>query len=302
MYALASKGFGKKAVDLNKKDFYDASASTKYTAKGKTSTGVEWEANQSSGVDKKGADKNSQTMKVTIPVDGKIKVACELDGVAKSTLTVNVDLGSGLDWEGAFSNPDINDLKGALGGLENKLNYKTADFSVEGAFKVDPAGGMGAAAAIAMDMPGLDGFKVALKPAMTTGADASKTVDVMLGYDAKDFSIAALGGYASAGEKAAKNVSLRAFFKASGDLNLAAEYDSTGFKGGKPGYGKVEFKDSTAFKIGAEYKINSSTTAKYKFDAGNKTGQYCIKCALDSGNVILSNSGSDWGMVYTLEA
>ena len=45
---------------------------------------------------------------------------------------------------------------------------------------------------------------------------------------------------------------------------FAAEYDSTGFKGGKPGYGKVEFKDSTAFKIGAEYKINSSTTAKYK--------------------------------------
>ena len=60
-------------------------------------------------------------------------------------------------------------------------------------FKVDPAGGVGAAAAIATDLPGLDGFKVALKPAVTTGDKANKTVDVMLGYDAKDFSIAALG-------------------------------------------------------------------------------------------------------------
>jgi len=113
MYALASKGFGKKAVgayphrtsvgrashqltlisrfiDLNKKDFYDPSTGgQKYTAKGKTSTGVEWEANTHQGA----AD--SKTVKVTIPVDSKCKLACEIKGATSTELTASIDLGSG---------------------------------------------------------------------------------------------------------------------------------------------------------------------------------------------------------------
>lgn len=301
MYALASKGFGKKAVDLNKKDFYDGkTGGQKFTAKGKTSTGVEWEANTHQG------EKETKTVKVTIPVDSKCKLACEIKDKAATELTASIDLGSGMDLELKVPNPDLTALAGT--DMNATFNYKTADFSVESAFKVYNGGfdlvkgGFGGCAAVAFDCPGLDGFKLALKPSITLGETKTIVGDVMFGYDAKDYSFAVVGAHASFNGKAANNYSLRGFFKATSSTNVAFEVDNVGFKAAKAGYGAVQEdpKGGFAMKIGADYKINSSTTAKVKFSGS--TPEFAVKCALDNGNVVFANSGANFGMVYTLEA
>ena len=152
-----------------------------------------------------------------------------------------------------------------------------------------------------MALSGLDGFKLALKPSITLGDSKTIVGDVMFGYDAKDFSVAAVGAYASFDGKAANNMSLRGFFKATSSTNVAFEVDNVGFKAARPGYGAVKADaKGMSMKIGADYKINSSTTAKIKF-VGDKP-EFAVKCALDGGNVVFANSGANFGMVYTLEA
>jgi len=103
---------------------------------------------------------------------------------------------------------------------------------------------------------------------------------------------------------------------------LAVEVDNVGFKAARPGYGAVKADaKGMSMKIGADYKINSSTTAKIKVSpfchvftislyltsvvllqfVGDKP-EFAVKCALDGGNVVFANSGANFGMVYTLEA
>jgi len=73
MYALFSKGFGKKGNDLLKREFGDSKFQNKMTTKAKAGDGTEFEANFSDKCDK-GAY-NDADFKVTHPVDDGLKLA-----------------------------------------------------------------------------------------------------------------------------------------------------------------------------------------------------------------------------------
>merc|ERR1711998_818992 len=128
MFALYSKAFAKKAVDLNKKDFKDKDNEVKVVAKSTTACGVEYEGTVATT---SADDKTKQVgeMTVKLPVDSKcnVKLGANKDGAgsveaevqasdaAKVTLTYEKDGGNSVS-----------------GGLE----YLDKQFSVETKFKL----------------------------------------------------------------------------------------------------------------------------------------------------------------------
>lgn len=311
MYGLFSKGFGKKATDLNKKNFYDAKKGDfQFTAKGKTSNGVEYETN----------NHNNNDVKITVPVDDKCKISVKTEGTEKSEVEAKVDLGSGMNLTLNAANPDMNakEITKVTGGLD----YQTSTFSVESKFTAfdgpsiakaggdfSKAGTHGLSAAIAMDLPGFDGFKVAVTPSMGLGNGAIN-LPFAVGYEASDFQVHFLGGCSLVdGAPTVTTAALKGYFKANSDVNVGFELEHAAFGAGKSkdafaSFSKLE-KATATYKIGADYKLDGNTTLKGKltYDGSGRSLDFGLTSGAVGFTMGLPAGGkAAYGFSYTLEA
>jgi|ERR1711981_206299 len=279
MYALYSKSFAKKAVDLNKKEFFDdKQKGTKITAKGKAG-GVEYEAN---------ADQENGDCKVTMPVDDKCSVAVKVAG-SNSEVECKIGVADGMDLTLITKNPDLANAAGM--NLSGKFNYVTSAYAVESEFNLLGCGGSpNGCAGITMDCPGLDGVVLGLKPGNSKGF----ACPISLGYAGSGFDLAFVCNAALVANKPALNgASFRGLFKVNDSTNLAFEVDH-------------ENEKKTGMKLGLDYKISGSTSMKAKatFKDGSCSNDFSFKTALDGkSNLVLASQGLvKHSFTYTLEA
>jgi len=309
MYALYSKGFAKKATDLNKNDFKEENQTFKLTTKAKSADKVAFEGNVSDNAKK--ADKIAD-MKFTVPVDdsfsasikttsGKETIAsCEFKFDANLKLTAEIT---------DFKLPDVMGTKKMVGTAE----YVTESFSVE-AKACKGAGGSGAMAALAFDCPGLEVVRVGVQPALVLN-DKNMNLNLGFAHEDKDYQLAATMGTCNLiqGEKALTGCSVRGWFKVSDSVSVAAEFDHVAkMKAGREVWdkaGNAGDDEGNTFKFGVEYKINPSTTSKVKVTSSGAEPAFdvSLKTALEGKSnavvcVKLQNDKPQFGLNYTLEA
>jgi len=322
MYALYSKGFAKKATDLNKNDFKDAHT-FKLTTKAKSADKVAFEGNVSDNSDvAKMAD-----MKFTVPIDDSFSASIKTTsgGLVKNektgeqeekgketTATCEFKFDANLKLTAEvtdFKLPNVQESKKILGSAE----YVTESFSVEA--KVCKAkGASGAMAALAFDCPGLEVVRVGVQPAVDLN-DKDPDINLNFGFahEDKDYQLAATMGTCKLlrTEKALTGCSVRGWFKVSDSVSVAAEFDHVAkMKAGREAWETAKpTKEGNSFKFGVEYKINPSTTSKVKVtSAGAKpTFDVSLKTALEGKSnavvcVKLEGDKPQFGLNYTLEA
>merc|ERR1711959_570417 len=285
MYALFSKGFGKKAQDLNKKEFYDAKTKLKLITKATTADKTTFEGNV--------AQEGSNDVKFTVPVDANLKIGVK----AVDNHDVEID--------GEFKFDDNLTLRSTVKNLDPTFkdesmritlgsDYVTESFSVEtaacvydtqggkanatalGLLKCGNEGKTGGSVAVAGACPGLDflrvGFQGGLNFADKNGsAEPNINANFACGHSAADYDLVATMGFGnlmSSDEPQFAGGSLRGWFRASSSLQFGFEVDHVAKcimqkdMYVKPKTGKGT--DSTKFQLGTQYAINGSTTAKAK--------------------------------------
>lgn len=320
MYALYSKGFGKKAVDLNKKEFYDGKAGAfKVTAKGKTADGVEYEGNVSQGHD----------AKITLPITKELTASLKEEGGTKTELTAAYKVSDALKVTALLN---MDSKKGEAKKVTIDTEFVDPNFSVEGKIVAfDALDGVpcekkesamftnttGASAAIAFPVPGIDGVSFGLQPAVgfkTDGAMAF-TAPLSLGYAGKDFQLALSSGlatnYAKEGGYLSTGVGFKGFFKKSSDLSFAFEVDSVNIELNKAVFDTSKDKNKASgaraaavtAKFGVEQKWSDTATVKAKATIAGDSTTYDLsyKCCATSLGVNTDGKTFSYGLVYTLE-
>jgi len=341
MYALYSKSFTKKAVDLNKKEFDDGSKMAhKLTMKTKTSDKVEFESNVS--------DKPDGDVKFTVPIDSSFKVGLKATATKDSEMDTEFKLDSNTTIKATLKNGSGMDTAVLTGGVD----YATEAFSVEGSFgiydgacvakcnkdlKVDTVtlgtmGNTGASAAFAFDCPGAECVKVGLQPGFSLfetykkegdknvkdKIDAVLNLNYSAALEAKDYQIAVTGGFANLNKTATfAGVGLKGWFKYSDSLQCAVEADMAGAaKMQKSMYQKAGKGDgSTSLKLGLDYKLADKTNFKGKLtmvkaadakSAGAPVVDLALKTALEGKSTATTfvNFGGDkpkFGFTVTID-
>lgn len=220
MFALYSKAFAKKAVDLNKKDFKDKDSDVKVVAKAKTACGVEYEgtvANKGTKVGKK--DKGEFTVKLPVDSKANVTIGANKDGAGSAEVEVQASDAAKVTMKYEKVGTD----SAVSGGFE----FVDKQFSVETKFKLtdtkeakaktlkDPAdpesvvtetykptGTNGVSVGFAAPIPGVDGAVLGLNPSYgyLFGAKNDKGVyaapqsfiacPLSVGYSTKEFQLA----------------------------------------------------------------------------------------------------------------
>merc|ERR1711939_993653 len=322
MYALYSKGFGKKAQDLNKREFNGGKCDYQLITKATTADKTAFESN----VDNGGADK---FVKFTVPVDSSFKVGVKAFGDKKTEVDADFKFDDNLTLRSnvteAFS------VEAAL-TLMNKGAYLH-----NGTTKGDT----GASVAVAANCPGLDWLRVGFQGGFAMRADAGVGINtnVAFAHVTKEYELAAQLSAAdlTSGGLNFAGASIRGWFNASDKLKIAAEIDAVGttctlgrdmfatpsdeatVRAATPGEAKA--KDdavkklglgSQKIQIGSEYGLNGSTTLKGKVTTTSALDKVGVDVAVitkldgkSSATFTLQNKGGDqtkFGFAYTLEA
>jgi len=290
MYALYSKSFTKKAVDLNKKEFDDGSAMQhKLTMKTKTSDKVEFESNVS--------DKPDGDVKFTVPIDSSFKVGLKATATKDTEMDTEFKMDSNTTIKATLKNGSSMGTAILTGGID----YVTEAFSVETSFgvldgpclakcsktlgvkdvKFGTMGNTGASAAFAFDCPGAEFIKVGLQPGLcmvdkykkegdsnvADGMAVALNINYSAALEAKDYQLAVTGGFADVNTSAVfAGVGLKGWFKYSDVLQCAVEADMGGAKKmGKSMYSVADKGDrKTTIKLGLDYKVADKTNFKGK--------------------------------------
>jgi len=299
MQALYSKAFGKKAVDLNKKDFKGKEPFS-VTTKAKTGGGIEYEANANCC--------SKGDAKVTLPVDDKCKLSIKTDSGGSSTVDFCMKTCDASTVKVVLANPSMDFM--SKSGVSAEVEYLDKAFSVEAKMKLldGPArksdgtsfhtmtGTNGLSIGFAAPVPEMDGATMGFNPSIghlfgEKGKDNSYDTPkhfiacpLSVGYSAKDFQLAFTAnptlapiepntttekpGYQlvdAAGFNLA-GVKVSGHFKATDDLNVAFEFDKASFDLGKDTFAAFNMETAAYRKlqIGAEYKVSAATTLKGK--------------------------------------
>lgn len=321
-YALYSKAFAKKGVDLNKNDF-KGDEKFKVSAKGKAN-GVSFTCEASD----KGKDGKYDDAKIEIgmPVDDKFKVTLETTAAQKTTVTTEMDVMKGGALKLVASNPDIGNPTAM--GLKGEFNYAEPSFSCETKFCLwdGPSVGKiakdaktpffhtgthGASAAFAFDMPGLDKVTLGLSPGIgfNSKGNIGFQMPVSVGWASKDMSLAFVTGGLlakyTAKDKDDKEVTkfkpdlacagVKGHFKLSDDMLLGFEADQTFYKLDSKALWTTKNadakKESQVFKAGLQYTASKDTTYKMKGTFDKKAGldlDFSVKTALAGKNSVLA--------------
>merc|ERR1711990_667049 len=342
MYALYSKGFGKKAQDLNKREFNGGKCDYQLITKATTADKTAFESN----VDNGGADK---FVKFTVPVDSSFKVGVKAFSDKKTEVDADFKFDDNLTLRSTVTNldPSLSDksMKVTAGA-----DYVTEAFSVEAALTLmnknaylhngTAAGDTGASVAVATNCPGLDWLRVGFQGGVAMRGDAGVGINtnVAFAHVTKEYELAAqLSAADLTGGRNFAGASIRGWFNASDKLKIAAEVDAVGTQctlgrdmfatpsdaatvsAATPGdASKKEAAvkklglGSNKIQIGSEYSLNGSTTLKGKVtttDTLDKVGvDVAVITKLDgksSATFTLQNKGGDqtkFGFAYTLEA
>lgn len=325
MYALFSKGFGKKAADMNKKEFLDTKpgADRKVTVKGSTSTGVGYEFNTNP------SDSRYSDVSVSLPVDPKCSITVKNESsVSKegaqefaNEVEAAINVASGMDLTLNFENLNIDHTQTTV---KADFNYQTEAFSLEIKSNInDPkASNRGFSAAFATDIPveAAAGFKAGIQ----VGKDFDKVMNFLAGvsYDAKDFSLAVKGAVGARNNVKDEgltllNPTLLGLYKINASSSIAFEIVNQQSKAPKDAWGAhaqeqdkdgnpVAGKNGMKITVGGDYKLNDTHKLKYKYTTGN-TADLAITSNLGGGaslssQLSLGGKGTAYGFVYTLDA
>jgi len=331
MYALYSKGFGKKAQDLNKREFNGGKCDYQLITKATTADKTAFESN----VDNGGADK---FVKFTVPVDSSFKVGVKAFGDKKTEVDADFKFDDNLTLRSTVTNldPSLNDksMKVTAGA-----DYVTEAFSVEAALTLmnkgaylhngTTKGDTGASVAVAANCPGLDWLRVGFQGGVAMRADAGVGINtnVAFAHVTKEYELAAQLSAAdlTSGGPNFAGASIRGWFNASDKLKIAAEIDAVGttctlgrdmfatpsdeatVRAATPGEAKA--KDdavkklglgSQKIQIGSEYGLNGSTTLKGKVTTTSALDKVGVDVAVitkldgkSSATFTLQNKGGD---------
>lgn len=303
MYALFSKGFGKKGGDLLKNDFKDDKFDHKMTTKGKSADGTSFETNFSSD--------NKADFKVTHPVDDGLTFTLKTTSKQEVEATPELKFDDNLTVKATFKNPSKTGS-----GIDIGANYVTKDFSaeLEGCLtKKDwDFKSPGFALGIATDLPvGVDGLKLGLQPAFLAGDGGGMNAAVNLAYEQSDYQV---GINTFLTGKAKDNNYLGGtecviWYKASDDLQIAGKYATSSFTKGKKLWETPEEKAKSSYSLVTNYSLSKTQTAKAKVTLGGSDTAYdfSLKTALEGKssatfNVMMKGSAAPkFGFLYNLE-
>jgi hypothetical protein len=322
MYALYSKGFGKKAQDLNKKEFADGKSTYKLVTKATTADKTAFESNIN---DDKASGAGKGDVKFTIPVDGNFKVGVKAYDNKDTEVDAEFKFDENLLLRSTVKNLDPT-FKDASMKITAGGDYVTKDLSVETAVSLwDKAGNApkGASVALATNCPGLDWLRVGCQTGVNFDKSADLNMNLACCHSTKDYELAAQVGVGNilSGHKLTGG-SLRGWFKASDTLQFAAEVDHVAqCEFGKDMYAKAttdgDKLGSGKIQLGTQWTINGSTTAKAKLTADRPGGaNSATKPLVVDLAVVTALEGKSsatfstkftkgvpaFGLVYTLEA
>lgn len=306
MYALFSKGFGKKGSDLIKNDFKDDKFDHKMTTKGKTADGTSFESNFSSN--------NEADFKVTHPVDDGLTFSLKTTSTtSKKTVEAAPEMkfDDNLTVKATFKDPSSTGS-----GVDINADYVTKDFSAQlegnlsaGEWKFNEPG---FALGIATDLPvGVDGLKLGLQPAVKLGEGSPLlNAAVNLAYEQSDYHVG-INSFLSndGGSFGLGGCECVVWFKASDDLQIAGKYEQSNKTKGKKAWDTPKTEDASKYSLVTCYNLSKTQTAKAKVVVGGDSPVYdfSLKTALEGKSSATFNvkmAGAEppkFGFLYNLE-
>jgi len=313
MHALYGKAFAKKAVDLNKNDFY-GKHNYKATIKGKTSD-CSYEINGSDEASKEGKYEAANA-KLTVPLDAGFEVTVDSKASGDTTMTGSYKVSDAIKTELELKNPGF-PIAGSSMAVSGTVTMLDPGYSAEIKFAPISLKTMqlddkcGASVAAAFPCPGMENITVGVVPAINFSTKKLNAAFSIGGGD-KTFQLALCGGVADLGaSRQATQTALKGFFKVNDLSNAAFEITSGTHTLDDKCYWKAagEAKSSaTEFKVGADYKFSDSTTAKGKvtFGGGKPVFDFAASTALAgksklAAGVKLGGGAPSVGLTYTLE-
>merc|ERR1711865_979801 len=124
----AFKDFGKPAIDLQKKEFYDAKATKKATIKTKSADGVSFEAFATA--------ENKSEVNLNFK-DAELELKNKIDQAGTYTIDATVfKVADGIDLKACFVTPDATGKQAFFKTLTLGCDYKTADLNATGDMKM----------------------------------------------------------------------------------------------------------------------------------------------------------------------
>merc|ERR1711977_648906 len=233
MYALFSKGFGKKAQDLNKKEFDDGKTrqeggtGAKFITKATTADKTAFESNVTA--------KGEADVKFTVPVDSNFKVGVKAYQNKDTEVDVDFKFDDNLTLKSTVKNLDPT-LSDKTMKITAGADYVTEAFSVESSFTLCDEGAFfsqgktGGAVAFATSCPGMDWLRVGVQAGFAQQSEGvGINTNVAFAHATKEYELAA---QLSVGDLLNKHQlaggSLRGWFNASNAMQIAAEVDVNG--------------------------------------------------------------------------
>lgn len=312
----AFKDFGKPAIDLQKKEFYDAKAKHKATVKTKSADGVTFEAFTSA--DAKGED-NKAEINLNFK-DAELELKNKIDHKGTYTIDATVfKVADGIDLKACFVTPDCTGKQAFFKDLSLGCDYKTADINASGALKIS----------FAKDQAfGVDKFEfsksVAFKASddlnvgcavnsLTKDKDSLHVPAMIVGTTFKtgDMNLACFlnGSFKSDEDYGFQAGKLTALLsqQATKETTVAAS-----FAFGKSGDSKSGWVDKSSdigveIKLGSSYKLSDCATVKSKLtiqNSGTPQVDFAWVQKFGNGSLSLSNKFDThaFGITYTLDA
>jgi len=304
MYALFSKGFGKKGNDLLKNDFKDDKFDNKMTTKGKAGDGTSFETNFS--------DDNKADFKVVHPVDDGLTFTLKTSTDGKVTAveaTPEMKFDDNLTVKAVFKDPS------ATGGnIDIGANYITKDFSAElegnlskGEWKF---GNAGFSLGLAADLPvGVDGLKLGLQPGVGLGEKPNYNANVNLAFEQKDYHVGINTFLTNGSDNKIGGSELVVWYKAADNLEIVGKFAQATHKKGKKAWEAAPAlkEKEQSFSLLTCYNLSKTQTAKAKVTVGAATKyDFSLKTALEGKssatfNVTMGADKPKFGFLYNLE-
>jgi hypothetical protein len=312
----AFKDFGKAAVDLQKKEFYDKSAPQKATIKTKSADGVCFEASSTAGGKETKTELNLNFKDSELELKNKI----QQDGTYTVDATV-FKIADSIDLKAVFVTPASTGKEAFFKNITVGCDYKTADINASGSLKIN----LSDTAAFAYE--GFEFSKaVAFKAAddlslgcsvsgLTTAAENAVHIPSLIAgaaFKTGDMSLACtLNGSFKAGDKeysfqAGKLTALLSH-PVTTDTTIAASF-AFGKDSDKAGWVNAAGTAGVEVKLGSSYKLSSDATVKSKLTvkgAEQPDLDFAWIQKFGSGSLTLSQSfGGEnaFGVSYTLDA
>lgn len=312
----AFKDFGKPAIDLQKKEFYDAKATKKATIKTKSADGVSFEAFATA--------ENKSEVNLNFK-DKELELKNKIDQAGTYTIDATVfKVADGIDLKACFVTPDATGKQAFFKTLTLGCDYKTADLNATGNLKIgfadDAAFGLktfefskAVAMKVSSDMNA--GLSVAGMQKASGDKDGVHIPAIVAGctFNSGDMKMACnLNGSFKSNEdygfQAGKLTALLSQ-QATKETAIAASFafGKGAVKGDRAGWVDGDAAVGVEIKLGSAYKLSDCATVKSKLTINAKAPvvDFAWVQKFGNGSLTLSNQFAEthaFGVSYTLDA